>query len=506
MLESKLERVARNAIGLGIQPAWLIDNAGAAVARAVVQQRQAASGYSASVAVLAGEGFVGGTGVAAARHLSSMGCQVTLVHMAPSTLADGTFSQAYQSQASVVQNLCHSLKYVPLSDSAQLLRWLSDLSLHFDVIVPALDSASWVVNDPKVRGQLIKLVDAVDSLVICVGDSRGECMHTLQSLPPRSTLHTIITFHRLGEISQGHEDETLVFDLGIPWEAEFVLGPGDLDRQTFLRPNTAQKGDYGQALVIAGSRGRGPAPVLAGLAALRTGVDGVTLFVPESVAPSVSSLGAVLYHYHVTGEYISSEHISDLCSRLDRARLETPALRCVLLGPGMGKRPEVLEAIPKLVEAVQDAGFSIVLDGDALKANILPVCRSTTPVIITPNKREFKKMFHIEPASMIEELVYQVQEAAGRHNLVIVLKGACDIIADGAEYRLNRTGNPAMAVVGTGDVLSGMIAGLLAQGFPPFQAACMASYWIGKAGDLAFQEQGYGLLAMDVIEHLTVAL
>jgi len=179
MLNPRFERIARNTIGLGVQPSWIVDNAGAAVARIVAQQAQVAGTCSSSVVVVAGIGFAGGTGIAAARHLSSMGCQVTLVQVTYSATAKGVFSQAYQSQVSAIQNLCHSLEYVPLGDGAQLLEWLSDCTLHFDTLVNAFGDSVWASTTSEVQNQAVALMNAIGSRVVCVGDPSGKCVHAL---------------------------------------------------------------------------------------------------------------------------------------------------------------------------------------------------------------------------------------------------------------------------------------------------------------------------------------
>ena len=127
--------------------------------------------------------------------------------------------------------------------------------------------------------------------------------------------------------------------------------------------------------------------------------------------------------------------------------------------------------------------------------------------VITPQAGELKKLTgKAVPAEDGEKRMELVEDAASRLGMTIVLKGAVDVISDGTYTRLNRTGNCAMTVGGTGDVLTGVIAGILAQKATPFAAGRIGAFTAGVAGDLAFEEKSYGLLATDVIAKVPLGL
>lgn len=284
-------------------------------------------------------------------------------------------------------------------------------------------------------------------------------------------------------------------DLGLPREAQSVVGPGDLRSLLMPHPTTAVKGDYGLVLVIGGSFGRLPAPSLAGIAALRTGVDGVALLIPSSATPPVWPAFLCLYTHPFQGDYLGSEDYKKFVELL-----QFPTLRCVLIGPGLGLNTETVEVTSRIIRDVLAHKIPLVLDADALKMDILGLCTRPWSIIITPNSKEFQTLFGVSLSLSAAERLEQVTAKAKQYGLVIVLKGSRDMISDGNRYRWNETGHPAMTVAGTGDVLSGLVAGFCGQRMDLFEAACLGSFVCGQAGQLAFQRWGYSLSAVEILE------
>ena len=242
--------------------------------------------------------------------------------------------------------------------------------------------------------------------------------------------------------------------------------------------------------------GGGPysgAPALSALAALRTGADLVTVAVPEPVADTVAAYSPNLIVRKLSSNILCPEDLPLLMDLINSSDV-------LVLGPGLGRAPETLEAVRKLLPFCRKA----VLDADALSALSPPLFETLAgncELIITPHAGEFARLQDRETPADPETRRRAVREFSEENGIITLLKGAVDIISDGKHTLLNRTGNAGMTVGGTGDVLSG-VAGTLFARNPPLIAAACAAYINGAAGDLAFETFGNGLLATDVLEKI----
>jgi NAD(P)H-hydrate epimerase len=279
----------------------------------------------------------------------------------------------------------------------------------------------------------------------------------------------IIAFHR------AKMEGSTVIDIGIPVEAECTTGPGDL---TLLpaREKKAHKGVGGQVLIIGGGPYQG-APWLAGLGALRAGADIVRI-----ASPVFEPIPDLIFE-HLEGKRIGKEHTEQLIALAERADV-------VVCGNGMGTESH------DVVTAIAPHCKKAVFDAEALE---LPLPKARGETIFTPHAGEFAR---ITGTNLPEETLSRARavKGAGLPGTVIV-KGHIDIITDGTQVRFNRTGDPAMTVGGTGDVLAGMAGALLCQ-LTAFEAACIAAYVNGRAGEAAVAERGGGLLASDVVDNI----
>jgi len=263
------------------------------------------------------------------------------------------------------------------------------------------------------------------------------------------------------------------------------------------RPAEAHKGDFGLALIIGGSRGMAGAVALAGMAALRGGAGLVRLAVPETILDVVAGFEP---------SYMTLPLPADDAGRLAAAAFEPlmaaaePAT-AVACGPGLGRSSAVEQLVIRLY---QELPRPMVLDADALNA-----LASETDIlaerggerILTPHPGEFARL--IGRKLDAEARRRAAVEFADRYGVVLVLKGHRTLITNGRREAGNTTGNPGMATGGSGDVLTGLITALLCQGFEPFDAARLAAYLHGLAGDLAAAELGeISLTAPDLITFL----
>ena len=272
------------------------------------------------------------------------------------------------------------------------------------------------------------------------------------------------------------------------------------------RPSDGHKGTFGRVLVVAGSRGMSGAASLAGLGALRGGAGLVYVACPIEIQPIVAGYEP---------SYLTIGLPSDAAGRIDGSAYESLAAAiaakdAVAVGPGLGN----CDATQRLVRQLYaDVDGPLIVDADAL--NVLADDFQTGaihegairgPRILTPHPGEFSRLSGISIGDINRQRERVAREFADRHRVVVVLKGPGTIITDGTRAVVNPTGNSGMATGGSGDVLTGLIAALAAQGIEPFDAARLGVYLHGLAGDIAADELSeQGLIASDLPSYLPKA-
>jgi ADP-dependent NAD(P)H-hydrate dehydratase len=264
----------------------------------------------------------------------------------------------------------------------------------------------------------------------------------------------------------------------------------------------SHKGSYGRVVLIGGSVGMSGAISLAGLGALRGGAGLVYLACPRSIWSVVAA---------IEPSYLTVPLPEDAQGRLSIPSVPEIMAACqhtdaVAIGPGLGQSDELHEVVAQVIRSVN---VPCVVDADALNllADQLEML-STTPSmrVLTPHPGEFARL-----TGLTIQMVQANREAlavqfAKRYRVIVVLKGAGTVITDGERLCINQTGNPGMATGGTGDVLTGLITSLLAQGADPFDAACLGCHLHGLAGDIAAEELSLpGLIASDLPKYLPLA-
>jgi ADP-dependent NAD(P)H-hydrate dehydratase len=271
------------------------------------------------------------------------------------------------------------------------------------------------------------------------------------------------------------------------------------------RQRDGNKGTYGKVLVVAGSRGMSGAAILAGTAALRAGAGLVQVAVPDAIADIVASAQPC---------YMTAALPYDPNGRLRRqADREIDRLRksadVVVIGPGLGLNDDIAEVVKDLVDS---PGCPLLLDADALNAVASRpdlLARLAGPhgeIVMTPHPGEFARLIGSDPQTVQARRRELAVAFAREHGIVLVLKGAGTVVTDGHRVYVNATGNPGMATGGTGDVLSGILGALIAQGFANFDASVLGVYLHGLAGDIARDRVGeVSLIATDLIDHLPEA-
>ncbi|MFB6283963.1 MAG: NAD(P)H-hydrate dehydratase, partial [Halobacteria archaeon] len=281
--------------------------------------------------------------------------------------------------------------------------------------------------------------------------------------------------------------EVTLVDIGIPDAATRYVGEGDLD--LIRREIDSHKGENGEILVVGGGPYTG-APALTSMAALRSGCDLVRVACPESVADRIQGYSPNLITHSLTGNVITGDNVEKIIGIGE-------GCDSVVLGPGLGDADETVEAAGELIEAMD----RLVVDADAITA-VDGVDTDGKDVLITPHAGELGQF--VEVPENLEGRTEVVKEFSKDRGLVTLLKGRNDVVSDGDDVRISRTGNPGMTVGGTGDVLAG-ISGFLSTQIDLMDAGCIAAFVNGRAGDEAFDCYGDGLTANDVIDKVPVA-
>lgn len=273
-----------------------------------------------------------------------------------------------------------------------------------------------------------------------------------------------------------------------------VLQHTDVLKMLPDRDPWGHKGTYGKLLLLCGSRGYTGAAYLAAMGALRSGAGLVFLGVPESIyaIEAVKLNEAIVFPLPEKDGKLSQNAIPDILERLEK-------VDAVLIGCGMGQSEDVQEVVSAVLT---HARCPVVLDADGI--NVMSrhkdILRGRLyPTILTPHDGEFLRF----GGYLSEDRMASSVRASLDWNCIVLLKGHETCITDGTFSYLNCTGNPGMAVGGSGDLLAGMIAGLLGQGIPPLKAAACAAFLHGAAGDLCAEKMGqYAMLPSDMLNEL----
>ncbi len=463
----------RNSEFCGTPVSTLMDNAGRRVAEAATKH---SSGRS-TVLVICGPGNNGGDGFAAARHLR----EKFHVHILLAEPDQKDRSGLLESNFSAVSDL------VCGPDVLAALREKET------VVVDAL-LGSGINRAPEGRyRELMELMAGLQkngSLLLSVDVPSG--------FPTGFQVHPdiTVTFH---DTKKGMSRETCgvieIADIGIPERAARYTGPGEM----ILYPvpsRFSHKGNNGIVTVIGGGAFAG-APTFSSLASYRSGADLVYTIVPRRSYQTVSCFSPNLMVFSTAGDGFSSDDEEAILRWVARSG-------AIVIGPGM----DTDRGTAGLIAAVLGkSNCGMVVDAAAIEvAGGNHSLVKGKKAVITPHSKEFEKLTGEKTGETLEERSEQVCSWARALGLTILLKGATDIISDGTRVKLNDTGNPGMTVGGTGDVLAGIVAALMAKGSSPFDAARMGAYINGLSGDICFRTKSYGLLATDMIETIPEVL
>jgi NAD(P)H-hydrate epimerase len=488
----------------GIPGPVLMENAAFAVMAEMEEFFDGLAGVR--VGIICGKGNNGGDGLALARRLRIRGVPVRVALLAAISEVSGeakiNLAVLRKMDVELVQN-------APEQALADIIAWsdvLVDAVLGVGLSSPLKGRYARVVNAINESGRPVVSVDIPTGINADTGAVMGAAVHadltvTMAVLKRGLVLHPGLQ----------HAGLVRVADLGMPAEVieQEKISLSLLDRgfawgvPAWRKPD-AHKGDYGHVLVIAGSPGKAGAAIMAARGALRTGAGLVSVATPAGLVPVVQSQVAEAMCVPSQESMEGTLGIGAAVELLKAA----DTMNAVAIGPGLSTHFETSHAVRELVQRIP---VPLVIDADAVNAlaghtDILK--RAKAPVILTPHPGEMGRLLGLSSVEVQADRIGTASAFATKHHVVLVLKGAGTVVAlpDGKVF-VNSTGNPGMATGGTGDALTGMISGFLAQGHPAAEAACLGVYLHGLAGDLAAREKGEAaMLAGDLLEKLPEAM
>jgi len=220
---------------------------------------------------------------------------------------------------------------------------------------------------------------------------------------------------------------------------------------------------------------------------------------PERAAETISGYSRDLITIKLSGGHLNPKALAELDPWLKSSD-------AIVIGPGIGLHDETHEAVWRLISEVESLNKPLVLDADALKILSRKKRRLKTPTVLTPHAGEFSLLAERKLSNDVELRREAAVQLARELRAAVILKGRIDIVADEKRVKLNKTGNPYMTVGGTGDVLTGIVGGLLAQHTDPFDASVAAAFLNGLAGDLLISERGPAMTASALLESLPKAM
>jgi NAD(P)H-hydrate epimerase len=487
----------------GVPSLTLMENAGSAVADFVISQYPTAE----RVGVICGKGNNGGDGFVAARKMKVAGREVRGVLLAEPSELRGDAAEMFGKLP---------VAPVIVRSPDELKREEARAVFESEVLLDAILGTGFKPPVSGLYAEAIRLLNASSAPVIAVDIPSGADADVMgEQTGAVARADAVVTFtaprpaHIFGRLTDG---PTVIAPIGSPDEA--IVSSLQLNLITAReiapligpRPLAANKGNFGHVLVIGGSLGKAGSVAMAGMAALRTGAGLSTVAAPKSVLATVAG-----FHPEVMTEPLDETDAGSISARA----LASGAIDALIkgktvlaVGPGISRHPETSEFVRSLVVKCKTP---LVLDADGLNAfegRASELNGNGRTLVITPHPGEMARLAASTVAAVQRDRINVARTFAREHELIVVLKGHRTLIAlpDGTVW-VNTTGNPGMATGGTGDILTGMVAGLIAQNPEHIAEAVIAAVHLhGLAGDVARESMGeHSLVATDLVKALPEA-
>ncbi|MEK9628560.1 MAG: NAD(P)H-hydrate dehydratase [Nitrospinota bacterium] len=488
---------------IGIPGGVLMENAGAAIVKRLLETYPDLT--SRKIIIFCGKGNNGGDGFVMARHLFLLGANVMV-------LLAGLLNELKgdaKTNAVSAENLGINIEEITPDNINKFDHKLR----HTDIIVDAVFGTGLSKPATGFMETVINKINQFEKFTIAVDINSGIDSDSGRLIGPH--VNSDLTF-ALASLKKSHllhpaagtTKKVDLLDIGIPENHGQEIKVHQLEEEDIKnifqpRKQDSHKGDYGHVLVLAGSTGKTGAAGLTALAALRSGCGLCTLALPESCQKTFE-----LHPMEVMTVPLQETSSGTLSIEAKNSILKLlEGKSAVAMGPGLSTDPETVRLIGEILPLIQ---CPLILDADAINAleNNLDWLKELKSPILTPHPKEMSRLTGLTTAEIQDNRVSVTTEFAQKHSLFLLLKGAPSLIGtpDGNVY-FNPTGNPGMATGGSGDVLTGIIAGLAAQNISLKNAALAGAYIHGSSGDIFSEKESQtNLIAGDLLRSLPDAL
>ena len=482
----------------GVPSLTLMENAGTAVAEFVISRYPAAE----RIGVICGKGNNGGDGFVAARKLHAAGKGVRIILLAEPSQLRGDAAEMFGRLP---------IAPVIVKSNDELTGEHAQAVFESELLLDAILGTGFKPPVSGLYADAIKRMNASSMLVIAIDIPSGADADVIgEQTGTVARADAVITFtaprpaHVFGKLTDGI---TVIAPIGSPDEAIIsslqlnLITVRDIAPLIGPRPLAANKGSFGHVLVIGGSVGKAGSVAMAGMSALRTGAGLSTVATPKSVLATVAG-----FHPEVMTEPLAETDAGTISTHaIEPVDALIKGKTVLAVGPGISRNPETSEFVRSLVTKCKT---SLVLDADGLNAfegRAEELTGKGRTLVITPHPGEMARLTASTVAAVQRDRINVARTFSREHDLIAVLKGHRTLIAqpDGTVW-VNTTGNPGMATGGTGDILTGMVAGFIAQNPEHIAEAVMAAVHLhGLAGDVACESMGeHSLVATDLLKAL----
>lgn len=489
----------------GLHGLQLMENAGSGIASVI--KRELDPKGKKRVSIFAGKGNNGGDGFVAARHLKNSGYE-------PVVFLSGEIENLAGDAGA------NARIWVKMGGAVVSVRSIDDIKarrtdiIHSGIIVDALFGTGLSSKVSGLHAEVIDYINDLDIKKLSVDIPSGIDATTGKVLGRAVKAHITATmampkvglYNYPGRAYAGNIE---VIDIGVPAvllneDKKHCLITGELLRGFLKARNSdTHKGKFGHLLVIAGSPGKTGAAYMAAMGAMRAGAGLATIGLPESLQ---TVMAAKATEVMTIGLPETSEHtLAD--EPFEKLNEELIGKTAVVIGPGMGVTEESFRLIKKVLDRTQ---IPAVIDADGLTVlgKRINTLKGRGRIVLTPHPGEMARLLEISTEEVQADRIGAAKTLSQSTDGVVVLKGAGTVVAtpEGWVF-LNDTGNPGLSTAGTGDVLAGILGGLLVQGYPVNESACAAVYLLGLAGDEIKKQRGAaGMMATDLLEVLPILL
>ena len=529
---AEMRQIDRDTIeGIGIPGIVLMETAGSAIVHAIEQHYPTCQ----RIGIFAGKGNNGGDGIVIARQLAHAGRDVYLFLVSP----EESFSGEAHTNLQIAKRLTTSfgLQAAP-KGGLRIEEILTDATLEPDssrvsetalnqiasceLLVDAIfgtglrgavrDAIATVINTINSLPIPVLSVDLPSGLDADTGQPLGTCIRADRTvtiglpkrgllMPPGAELTGKLEVADIGFPAQVVDAQDIKINWTTTTQASEWVPP---------RPLASHKGTYGRVLVVAGSTGMTGAAALASEAALRVGAGLVTLATPQHLNPILEVLlpeVMTLPLPETDGGSLASSATPTILEFAEKTK------STLAIGPGLSQHPETVALVHQLVRENREQGLDLRIVADADGLNALSQAREIisslgNEAVLTPHPGEMARLTNTPVPTLEADRIRTAQQFASEYGVTLVFKGAPTVTSDAnGNVWVNSTGNPGMATGGMGDVLTGIIAGLIAQGLPSERAAALGVYLHGLAGDSVAERLGmHGLTASDVLKAVPEAI